>query len=122
MKTRFHSGECFYCGKGQSSRCEKGKLFGTAALDGAQAEYVRIPLADGTLLKAPQGIDEKALVLMADIFPTGYFGASNAFKGMSSEEIAESTVVVIGCGPVGLCSVVAAASFKPKHLFGKLMI
>lgn len=45
-------------------------LFGTAALDGAQAEYVRIPLADTTAMKAPEGIEDKALVLMADIFPT----------------------------------------------------
>lgn len=45
-------------------------LFGTAALDGAQAEYVRIPLADATAVKAPEGIADNALVLMADIFPT----------------------------------------------------
>jgi threonine dehydrogenase-like Zn-dependent dehydrogenase len=68
-------------------------------------------------MKAPLEIDDKALVLMADIFPTGFFGASNAFKLLSPEQIAESTVVVIGCGPVGLCAVIAAANFKPKHLF-----
>lgn len=45
-------------------------LFGTAALDGAQAEYVRVPFADATAVKAPEGIEGKALVLMADIFPT----------------------------------------------------
>ncbi len=45
-------------------------LFGTAALDGAQAEYVRVPLADATAVKAPEGIADNALVLMADIFPT----------------------------------------------------
>jgi len=68
-------------------------------------------------MKAPPEIDDKALVLMADIFPTGFFGASNAFKLLSPEQIAESTVVVIGCGPVGLCAIIAAADFKPKHLF-----
>ncbi len=68
-------------------------------------------------MKAPAEIDDKALVLMADIFPTGFFGASNAFKLLSSEQITDSTVVVIGCGPVGLCAVIAAANFKPKHLF-----
>src|SRR4051812_32794244 len=72
-------GECFFCQHGFSSRCSQSKLFGTAALDGAQAEYVRVPLADSTLVRAPQGIDEKKLVLMADIFPTGYFAAANAF-------------------------------------------
>jgi threonine dehydrogenase-like Zn-dependent dehydrogenase len=69
------------------------------------------------VMKAPPEIDDKALVLMADIFPTGFFGATNAFKLLSPGQIAESTVVVIGCGPVGLCAVIAAANFKPKHLF-----
>lgn len=68
-------------------------------------------------MKAPPEIDDKTLVLMADIFPTGFFGATNAFKLLSPEQIAESTVVVIGCGPVGLCAVIAAANFRPKHLF-----
>lgn len=54
---------------------------------------------------------------MADIFPTGYFGATNAFKLLTPEQIAGSTAVVIGCGPVGLCAVIAAMAFKPKHLF-----
>jgi len=55
--------------------------------------------------------------LQADIFPTGFFGARNAFKLLSPEQIAESTAVVIGCGPVGLCAIIAAANFRPKHLF-----
>ncbi|EKG17278.1 Alcohol dehydrogenase superfamily zinc-containing [Macrophomina phaseolina MS6] len=110
-------GQCFYCKKGFSSRCEKCLLFGCAALDGAQAEFVRIPLADSTVMKAPPGIDDKKLVLMADIFPTGYFAASNAFSSMSKEDIADSTVVVIGCGPVGLCALINAVDYKPKHLF-----
>lgn len=109
--------DCFYCKNGYSSRCTKGLLFGSTALDGAQAEFVRVPLADGTVMKAPQEMDDKALVLMADIFPTGFFGATNAFRFLSPEQIAESTVVIIGCGPVGLCAVISAASMKPKHLF-----
>jgi len=109
--------ECFYCKNGWSSRCEKCKLFGCAALDGAQAEFVRVPLADGTVVKAPTHIDDKALVLMADIFPTGFFGARNAFKEMTPEQIKEATVVVIGCGPVGLCATIAAKERGPKHLF-----
>jgi threonine dehydrogenase-like Zn-dependent dehydrogenase len=113
----YNSLECFYCKNGYSSRCTKGLLFGSAALDGAQAEFVRVPLADGTVMKAPPEIDDKALVLMADIFPTGFFGASNAFKLLSPAQVAESTVVVIGCGPVGLCAIIAASNWKPKHLF-----
>lgn len=59
-------GECFYCTKGYSSRCSKCQLFGTTILDGGQAEYARIPLADSTVVKAPSNIEENALVLMAE--------------------------------------------------------
>ncbi|KAF2816776.1 putative alcohol dehydrogenase [Mytilinidion resinicola] len=109
-------GECFYCKNGFSSRCTKSLLFGSAGLDGAQAEYVRVPLADATVMKATSDISDDALVLMADIFPTGYFAAHNAFKELSKSQIAESTVIVIGCGPVGLCALINAEDYKPKHL------
>lgn len=111
-------------------------LFGCPLLDGGQAEYVRvpsfysapsnhiadffaqvrIPLADSTVMKTPDGVEEKTLVLMADIFPTGYFAASNAFKDYTQEQISEMTVVLIGCGPVGLCALINAVEYKPKHL------
>jgi threonine dehydrogenase-like Zn-dependent dehydrogenase len=67
-------------------------------------------------MKAPDGVDDKYLVLMADIFPTGYFAASNAFKNSTPEQIAEQTVVLIGCGPVGLCALINALEFHPKHV------
>ncbi|KAL8798746.1 MAG: hypothetical protein Q9182_006434 [Xanthomendoza sp. 2 TL-2023] len=108
--------ECFYCRNGYSSRCSKCQLFGTVGLDGAQAEFVRVPLADATVVKAPEEIADNVLVLMADIFPTGYFAAHNAFKEMTKEQVSESTVVVIGCGPVGLCALINAEDYKPKHL------
>ena len=90
-----------------------------------------MPLADATLVKAPEKIDDKALVLMADIFPTGewsslimsfwliflgYFAAHNAFKELTKEQIAAATVVLIGCGPVGLCALINAQEYKPKNL------
>lgn len=109
-------GECFYCKQGFSSRCEKCMLFGSAVLDGGQAEYVRIPLAESTVMKAPEGIRESALVLMADIFPTGYFAAHNAFKELSEAQQKEATVVLIGCGPVALCALLNIVDYKPKHL------
>ena len=59
---------------------------------------MRVPLADATVMKAPEDIADTALVLMADIFPTGYFAANNAFNEMSKEQIKHATVVVIGCG------------------------
>ena len=67
-------------------------------------------------MKSPEGIKEELLVLMADIFPTGYFAASNAFTGYTPEQIADQKVVVIGCGPVGLCALINALEYKPKHL------
>jgi threonine dehydrogenase-like Zn-dependent dehydrogenase len=109
-------GECFYCKNGFTSRCEKSQLFGTTALDGAQAEFCRIPLADTTLFKAPTEVDEKKLVLMADIFPTGYFCAQNAFDGFNIATVRESVVLLIGCGPVGLCALVNALDYKPRAL------
>ena len=57
-----------------------------------------MPLADSTVVKAPEGIEDISLMLMADIFPTGYFAAFNAFKELTREQIAEATVVLIGCG------------------------
>lgn len=68
-------------------------------------------------MKAPPEIQDQYLVLMADIFPTGYYGAKNALTRLSPAEIANGTVVVIGCGPVGICAIIAALEYKPKHLF-----
>jgi threonine dehydrogenase-like Zn-dependent dehydrogenase len=92
-------------------------LFGSGALDGGQAEYVRVPWADGTVIKAPDSISDKALVLMADIWPTGFFGASNGFKMLEGKDPTALTVVVIGCGPVGLCAIISALDYRPKYLF-----
>lgn len=112
------SGECFYCKNGATGRCTESLLLGCEKLDGAQAEYVRVPNADGTVMVAPKEIDDNALILMADIFPTGFFGVSNAFRNLGGEQKpSEVTAVVIGCGPVGLCAIVSALEYKPKHLF-----
>ncbi|KAL2260048.1 hypothetical protein VTK26DRAFT_6092 [Humicola hyalothermophila] len=114
-------GACFYCRLGHSSRCAHVALFGSAALDGGQAEYVRVPHADGTVVAAPAAVlNPRALILMADIFPTGFFGAKNAFAMLPPAlrgNPSEATVVVIGCGPVGLCAIVSALEHRPRHLF-----
>lgn len=109
-------GECFYCKRGFSSRCAKCMLFGSAVLDGAQADYVRVPLADATLVAAPDAIDEKKLIMMADIFPTGFFAARNAFQALSESDVRDSTALLFGCGPVGICALISALEWKPKHL------
>ncbi|CAM1502798.1 Fc.00g075740.m01.CDS01 [Cosmosporella sp. VM-42] len=110
-------GDCFYCRTGGTARCAKSQLFGSKVLDGGQAEYVRVPMADGTIVKAPDTISDQALLLMADIFPTGYFGVKSAIALSPAQDIRESTMVVIGCGPVGLCAIISAAHHQPRHLF-----
>jgi threonine dehydrogenase-like Zn-dependent dehydrogenase len=110
-------GDCFFCKHGASSRCVDSQPFGSERLDGAQAEYVRVPLADSSVMKAPPTISDKALVLMADIFPTGFFGVKSAVQMCSTADVSESTIVVIGCGPVGLCAVVSALHLKPRRVF-----
>jgi threonine dehydrogenase-like Zn-dependent dehydrogenase len=77
-------------------------------VDGGQAEYVRCPLADTTFVKTPSGIPEEMLVLMADIFPTGYFAASRFLKNLNQRDRDEYTAVVVGCGPVGICAITCA--------------
>lgn len=103
---------CFYCKKGQASRCPKGELFGNSApantIDGGQAEYVRVPLAETTLRRVPPGIPEDMLVLMADIFPTGYYCAARYLKHLPPEDRKTTVAVAIGCGPVGICGITAA--------------
>lgn len=110
--------KCFYCRIGLTCRCERSRVYGSPLLAGAQAEYVLVPLADTTLVHAPADVDDETLILMADIFPTGYYAASNAYAQMSQAERAEGlTVVVVGCGPVGFCAITSAKHFAPKNLF-----
>ncbi|KAL6365983.1 hypothetical protein LRP88_00566 [Fusarium phalaenopsidis] len=108
-------GECFYCKRRQTSRCARSFLFGnsagTTSIDGGQAEYVRVPYASSTLVKRPKEIPEDMLVLMGDIFPTGYFAASRFLKNVPQEEAKSSTTVVVGCGPVGICAIAAASGW-----------
>ncbi|MFZ0888909.1 MAG: alcohol dehydrogenase catalytic domain-containing protein [Candidatus Binataceae bacterium] len=108
-------GSCFYCRRGQESQCETcgsvvfgygknvaGKL---GEVGGAQSEALCVPMADYTCYPLPDAIDDDAAVFLADILPTGFFGASNG------NIVAGDTVAVFGCGPVGLCTIMAAQLF-----------
>lgn len=108
-------GQCDFCTMGMTCRCRHGHLFGWVqdgqGLHGAQAEYVRVPLADGSLHELPEGVEPELGLLLGDVLPTGYFCADMA-------EIHPGGVyVVLGCGPVGLMAVVGAAHLGAKHLF-----
>lgn len=108
-------GECFYCRIGLTCRCEKGNLFGWVekgyGLQGAQAGYIRVPMADTTLLPLSNDLNEKKGLLLGDVFSTGYFCADNA--GIKPTSI----YAVIGCGPVGLMTILAAKHLGSEMLF-----
>ncbi|KAK4048334.1 hypothetical protein OIV83_004856 [Microbotryomycetes sp. JL201] len=109
-------GECFFCQRSASSRCEKVKVYGTAAFTGVQSEYAYVSMGDSTLVHAPADLSPQSLILMADIFPTGYWVARNAHRLLQdAAKNKDTSVLVIGCGPVGLCAVTAAT-----HFFGKV--
>merc|ERR1711939_102515 len=105
-------GACYYCKRGASSRCEHVLVYGTAAFTGVQSEYAYVAFADSTLVHAPPAVSPQTLILMADIFPTGYWVARNAFDLLQEPDAKDLSCLVIGCGPVGLCAVTAA-----KHFF-----
>ncbi len=108
-------GECFYCRSGLTCRCEKGNLFGWVqegrGLQGAQAEYIRVPMADSTLLPLSNDLSDEKGLLLGDVFSTGYFCADNA-------EIKQGGIYVsIGCGPVGMMTVIGARHLGAENLF-----
>ena len=100
-------GDCFYCLKGLSARCIHNQIYGWIenghGLHGAQAEFVRVPLADSTLInyETHELLPEEAL-LAGDIFSTGYFGA------LMCDIHPGDHIAVIGCGPVGLMATFSA--------------
>jgi alcohol dehydrogenase len=65
-------GKCVYCRKGMYSHCTTGGWILGNEIDGTQAEYVRIPHADTSLYRIPEGAEEDALVMLSDILPTGF--------------------------------------------------
>jgi threonine dehydrogenase-like Zn-dependent dehydrogenase len=111
-------GDCHYCGIGLYTSCMNGGCFGfgdlLGGLDGCQAEYIRVPNAEGTLVKAPESLsddsmDEKTL-LLGDNVCTGYHGALNG------EIKPGDTVVVLGDGAVGLFATYGATLFDPAQV------
>ena len=98
-------GECSFCERGLTARCELGQLFGWIeegrGLHGGQAAYVRVPLADTSLVKMPDAIDPEAALFAGDILATGLFAAD--MGGVSPG----ASVAVLGCGPAGLMAVAA---------------
>ncbi|WP_337176202.1 zinc-dependent alcohol dehydrogenase [Paludisphaera sp.] len=117
-------GKCSYCESGYQSQCDNanpnGKQAGTAffggpkttgPINGLQAEYARVPLADATLVRLPSEMTDDQAILLSDIFPTGYFGADLA------EIKPGDSVCVLGCGPVGLFAILSARLLGAGRVF-----
>ncbi len=115
-------GECDQCKRGYFSVCQKSnrkkhlaeKVFGhttaglfgythlTGGYPGGQAEYLRVPYADTTVQKVPEGIPDEKLLFLSDIFPTGWQAAVQA------DIQPTDTVAIWGCGPVGQMAIRSA--------------
>jgi alcohol dehydrogenase len=102
---------CSFCRKGMYSHCIKGGWILGYKIDGTQAEYVRIPHADGSLYKAPAGFDDAALTMVSDILPTGY--EVGVLNGRISPG---STVAIVGAGPIGLSALLTAQFYAPAAI------
>jgi threonine dehydrogenase-like Zn-dependent dehydrogenase len=101
----FADNTCEFCREGLQTSCPRGGFWGSPGTDGGQGEAVRVPYADGTLVRLPVAPDSEllpSLLTLSDVFPTGHHCAVTAAVG------SRTTVTVIGDGAVGLCAVLAA--------------
>jgi alcohol dehydrogenase len=104
-------GKCDYCKKGMYSHCTSGGWILGNTIDGAQAEYVRIPHADTSLYHLPSALDEEIYVMLSDIFPTGFeCGVIN------SSVKPGDTLAIVGAGPVGLAALLTAQFYSPARI------
>src|SRR6202046_3171714 len=104
-------GKCGYCRKQMYSHCVSGGWILGNKIDGTQAEFVRIPHADTSLYRIPDGADEEALVMLSDILPTGF-----ECGGLNGKVQPGSTVAIVGAGPVGLAALLTAQFFSPAEI------
>jgi len=103
-------GKCDACRKGMYSHCADGGWILGHLINGTQAEYVRVPHADGSLYQVPTGADEDALVMLSDILPTGFeCGVLNG--AVKPGDI----IALVGAGPVGLAALMTAQFFSPAE-------
>src|SRR5919107_5362805 len=106
-------GTCEFCREGLPTACVHVGFFGNNGYDGAQAEAVRIPYADGTLYSLPVGEDDAlmpSLLTLSDVMATGHHAAVVA--GVGPGKVA----AVVGDGAVGLCGVIAARRLGAEQI------
>src|SRR6266702_4945548 len=105
MPFAFSDGTCVFCHEGLHTSCVHGGFFGNPEVAGAQAEALRVPQADGTLVVLPVGEDDAlmpSLLTLSDVMGTGHHAAVTANVGPGK------VAAVVGDGAVGLCGVIAA--------------
>lgn len=113
MPFAYSDGTCVFCHEGLHTSCIHGGFFGTGQVDGAQAEAVRVPQADGTLVVLPAGVDDAlmpSLLTLSDVMGTGHHAARAAKVAPGK------TVAVVGDGAVGLCGVIAARRLGAEQI------
>jgi threonine dehydrogenase-like Zn-dependent dehydrogenase len=113
MPFAFSDGTCAFCHEGLHTECVHGGFFDGYGTSAAQAEAVRIPLADGTLFPLPAGEDDElmpSLLSLSDVLGTGHHAA------VVSEVGPGKSVAVVGDGAVGLCGVIAARRLGAEQI------
>lgn len=105
-------GECFFCKHGFVNNCtdpDGGWALG-CRIDGGQTEYVRVPHADQGLTKIPDSVSDRAALFVGDVLATGFWAAR------ISEITPEDTVLIIGAGPTGLCTLLCVLLKQPRRV------
>lgn len=105
-------GECFFCRHGYVNNCTDpngGWALG-CRIDGGQAERVRVPCADQGLNRIPDGVSDEQALFVGDVLATGFWAAR------ISEITPEDTVLIIGAGPTGICTLLCVMLKKPKRI------
>ncbi len=105
-------GECFYCQHGYVNNCVSphgGWALG-CRIDGGQTEYVRVPLATQGLNRIPDSVTDEQALFVGDVLATGFWAAH------ISEITSEDTVLIIGAGPTGICTLLCVMLKQPKRI------
>jgi threonine dehydrogenase-like Zn-dependent dehydrogenase len=113
MPFAFSDGTCAFCREGLPTACVHVGFFGNSGMNGAQAEALRIPLADGTLYPLPVGEDDAlmpSLLTLSDVMGTGHHAAVVAKVAPGRR------AAVVGDGAVGLCAVIAAKRMGAEQI------
>jgi len=113
MPFAYSDGTCVFCHEGLNTSCLHGGFFGTPEVGGAQAEALRVPQADGTLVVLPVAADNAlipSLLTLSDVMGTGHHAA------VSAKVTRGSTVAIIGDGAVGLCGIIAARRLGAERI------